>query len=73
LIKGEDGIYLNVIFSKSVEVKECKDVIGVDVYESYVTIVTNQSFIVSKTREIRTAYFVKRCKIQEKIKCKRWK
>ena len=75
LVKRKDGIYLNVVFSKSVEIRKCKDVIGVDVNENNVTIATNQNFITFETRErvIRTAYFLKRRKIQSKIRCKRVK
>jgi putative transposase len=72
LVKRKDGIYLNVVFSRSIEIRKCKDVIGVDVNENNVTIATNQNFITFETRErvIRTAYFLKRRKIQSKIRCK---
>ncbi len=60
---------------KNVEIGNCRDIIGVDVNENNVTIATNQNFIKFKTRErvIRTAYFLRRRKIQTKIKCKRVK
>ena len=75
LVKRTDGIYLNVVFSKEVEIRTCRDVIGVDVNENNVTIATNQNFIKLETRErvIRTAYFLKRRKIQSKIRCRRVK
>ncbi|MEQ9716206.1 MAG: transposase [Candidatus Asgardarchaeum sp.] len=75
LVKRADGIYLNAVFSKNVEIRSCRDVIGVDVNENNITIATNRGFLIFKTREriIRTAYFLKRRKIQSKIKCKRVK
>jgi len=75
LVKKEDETYLNVVSSKNVEMGDCVDVIGVDVNENNVTIATNQNFITFVTRErmIRTAYFLKRRKIQSKIRCKRVK
>ena len=75
LVKKDNGIYLNVVFSKNVEIKDYKDVIGVDVNEDNVTIATNRGFLMFKTREriIRTVYFLKRRKIQTKIRCMRVK
>ncbi len=75
LVKRDDGTYLNVVFSKNVEIRDCRDVVGVDVNENNVTIATNQNFIRFETRErvIRTAYFLKSRKIQTKIKCRRVK
>ncbi len=75
LVKRADGIYLNVVFSKNVEIRDFTEVIGVDVNENNITIATKQNFIKFKTRErvIRTAYFLKRKKIQTKIKCRRVK
>jgi len=75
LVKRADGIYLNVVFSKNIEIRDCRDVIGVDVNENNVTIATNQNFLVFETKEriIRTAYFLKRRKIQSKIRCGRVK
>ena len=74
LIKN-DKIYLNVVFSKSVEIRDYREVIGVDVNENNVTIANSQRFIMFETRErvIRTAYFLKRRKIQSKIRCRRVK
>jgi len=72
LIRRNDEVYLNVVFSRDVEIRECEDVIGVDVNENNITIATNQFIrFETKEKEIRTAYFVKRRKIQKKIKCKR--
>ena len=75
LVKRGDEIYLNVVFSKSVATRDYGDVIGVDVNENNVTIATNQNFVTFETREqvIRTAYFLKRRKIQSKIRCRRVK
>jgi len=75
LIKRNDKIYLNVVFSKSVEIRDYREVIGVDVNENNVTIANSQRFIMFETRErvIRTAYFLKRRKIQSKIRCRRVK
>jgi len=75
LVKKVDGIYLSVVFSKNVEIRDYRDVIGVDVNESNITTATNQGFTTFETRErvIRTAYFLKRRKIQTKIKCRRVK
>ncbi|RLE29134.1 transposase [Candidatus Acetothermia bacterium] len=74
LIKRTDGIYLNVVFSKNVEIRDYKDIVGVDVNENNVTTATNQGFIMFETKErvIRTAYFLKRRKIS-KIRCRRVK
>ncbi len=75
LVKRADGIYLNVVFSKNVERRDYGDVVGVDVNENNITIATGQSFIKFETREraIRTAYFLKRRKIQNRVKCRRVK
>jgi putative transposase len=74
-VDTSDGVYINVVFSRSVEIRKCKDAIGVDVNENNVTIATSQGFIMFETKErvIRTAYFLKRRKIQSKIRCKRVK
>ena len=55
--KRDDKIYLNVVFSKSVEIKDYREVIGVDVNENNVTTATSQGFIMFETKErvIRTA------------------
>jgi len=73
LVRRDDGVYLNVVFSRKVEIRDCKDIIGVDVNENNVTVATDQGFFVFETREkvIRTAYFLKRRRIQSKIRCKR--
>ncbi len=75
LVKRDDEVYLNVVFSKNVEIRDYKDAVGVDVNENNVTIATNQGFIMFETKErvIRTAYFLKRRKIQRKIRCRRVK
>ncbi len=75
LVKRGDDVYLNVVFSKNVEIRGCRDVIGVDVNENNITVATNRGFLVFETRErvIRTTYFLKRRKIQAKIRCERVK
>ncbi len=75
LVKRGDYVYLNVVFSKNIEIRDCKDVIGVDVNENNVTIATNHSLVLFETRErvVRTAYFLKRKGIQSKIRCRRVK
>ena len=75
LVKRSNGIYLNVVFSRNVGIERSKDVIGIDINENNITIATTTGFVRFETmeREIRTAYFVKRCKIQKKIKCRRAK
>jgi len=45
LVNRDDKIYLNVVFSKNVKIRDCRDVIGVDVNENNITIATNQNFI----------------------------
>jgi len=66
LVKRDDKIYLNVVFSKSVEIRDYREVIGVDVNENNVTTAISQGFIMFETKErvIRAAYFLKRRKIQ---------
>ena len=70
LVKRTDGIYLNVVFSKEVEIIEPRDFVGVDLNENNVTLSSPDGFvqIVTHEREIRTGYFVKRRKIQKKLK-----
>lgn len=73
LVRRDDGVYLNVVFSKEVEIRDYRDVVGVDVNENNVTVATNRGFAVSETKErvIRTVYFLKRRKVQSKIRCRR--
>ena len=75
LVKRDDKNYLNVVFSKSAEIRDYREVIGVDVNENNVTTATSHGFIMFETKErvIRTAYFLKRRKIQSKIRCRRIK
>ncbi|RLF67182.1 MAG: transposase [Thermoplasmata archaeon] len=71
LVKTPKGVFLNVVFSREVEIKEPKDFLGVDLNENNVTLsLPNGEFvqIITHEREIRTGYFVKRKKIQKKIK-----
>jgi len=61
---------LKVVFRKDAEIREVGDVIGVDVNENNVTIALFKGCEKKTTREknIRVAYFLKRRKIQSKIK-----
>jgi len=70
LIKKSNGLFLNVVFSKEVELRNVRDVVGVDVNENNVTLAELDGFDrkVTKEKTIRTAYFLKRRKIQLKIK-----
>ncbi|ALM74379.1 RNA-guided endonuclease InsQ/TnpB family protein [Thermococcus barophilus] len=71
LVKTPKGVFLNAIFSKDVEVKEPKTFVGVDLNENNVTLsLPNGEFvqIITHEREIRTGYFVKRRKIQKKLR-----
>ncbi len=71
LVRTPKGIFLNVVFSKEVEVKEPKAFVGVDLNENNVTLsLPNGEFlqIITHEREIRTGYFVKRRNIQRKIR-----
>ncbi|NJE61230.1 RNA-guided endonuclease TnpB family protein [Thermococcus sp. 21S7] len=71
LVRTPKGTFLNIVFSKEVEVKEPKAFVGVDLNENNVTLsLPNGEFlqIITHEREIRTSYFVKRRKIQRKIR-----
>jgi len=70
LVKRNNGLFLNVVFRKEVKLREVVDVIGVDVNENNVTIALFNGFKRKVTREknIRIAYFLKRRKVQSKIK-----
>ncbi|WP_456396662.1 RNA-guided endonuclease InsQ/TnpB family protein [Thermococcus sp.] len=71
LVKTPKGVFLNVVFSKEVEVSEPEAFVGVDLNENNVTLsLPNGEFvqIITHEREIRTGYFVKRRKIQRKIR-----
>ncbi len=70
LVKRANGVFLNVVFSKNVEINYCRDVIGVDVNENNVTIALFNGFKrkITKEKTIRIAYFLKRRKVQSKIK-----
>ncbi|MDK2984261.1 MAG: putative transposase, partial [Thermococcaceae archaeon] len=71
LIKTPKGAFINAVFSKEVEVREPKAFVGVDLNENNVTLaLPNGEFvqIITHEREIRTGYFVKRRKIQKKLK-----
>ncbi|MDK2784094.1 MAG: putative transposase, partial [Thermococcaceae archaeon] len=71
LIKTPKGAFINAVFSKEVEVREPKVIVGVDLNENNVTLsLPDGEFIqiITHEREIRTGYFVKRRKIQKKLK-----
>ena len=70
LVRTPKGIFLNVVFSREVEISEPNAFVGVDLNENNVTLsLPNGEFlqIITHEREIRTGYFVKRRKIQQKI------
>ena len=67
LVKREDGFYLKVVFSKTVEIMEADEkAIAVDVNENNVTFGSAEHVDNKKTgeRAIRTAYFLKRRRLQ---------
>jgi len=71
LVRTPKGVFINVVFSKEVEVREPEAFVGVDLNENNVTLsLPNGEFvqIITHEREIRTAYFVKRKRIQRKIR-----
>ncbi|NJE05194.1 transposase [Thermococcus sp. M36] len=71
LVRTPKGVFINVVFSKEVEVGEPKAFVGVDLNENNVTLsLPNGEFvqIITHEREIRTGYFLKRRKIQRKIR-----
>jgi len=71
LVKTPKGVFINVVFSKEVEVGEPKVFVGVDLNENNVTLsLPNGEFvqIITHEREVRTAYYLKRRRIQRKIR-----
>ena len=71
LVRTPKGVFLNVVFSKEVEVEEPKVFVGVDLNENNVTLsLPNGEFvqIITHEREIRMGYFLKRRRIQRKIR-----
>jgi len=71
LVKNQMGIFLHVVFSREVEVREPKVIVGVDLNENNVTLsLPDGEFIqiITHEREIRTGYFLKRRRIQKKLK-----
>ena len=69
LVKSEDGYYLKVAFSKTVETAELNGkAIAVDVNENNVSFGTMERVmnVETKERAIRTAYFLKRRRLQSK-------
>ena len=71
LVKTPKGVFLHVVFSKEVEIKEPETFIGVDLNENNITLaLPSGEFlqIITHEGEIRTGYFVKRRNIQKKLK-----
>jgi len=71
LVKTGDGYYLKVVFSKTVETAEQNGkAIAVDVNENNVAFGSTDSIRNVETREraIRTAYFLKRRRLQSKLR-----
>jgi len=71
LTKTPKGVFINVVFSKEVEIGEPFTFVGVDLNENNATLaLPNDEFvqIITYEREIRTGYFVRRRKIQKKLK-----
>ncbi|AHF79639.1 IS element ISTsi1 orfB trasposase [Thermococcus paralvinellae] len=71
LVRTPKGVFINIVFSKEIEIGEPKSFIGIDLNENNVTLsIPNGEFvqIITHEREIRTGYFVKRRKIQKKIR-----
>ncbi len=65
------GVFVNVVFSTEVEVQEPKSFVGVDLNENNVTLsLPDGEFvqIITHEREVRTGYYVKRRRIQRKLK-----
>ncbi|WP_324734966.1 transposase [Thermococcus sp. SY098] len=74
LVRTPKGVFINVVFSKEVEIRGSFTFVGVDLNENNVTIsLPNGEFvqIITHEREIRTGYFVKRRMIQQKIRAGR--
>ncbi|NJE27084.1 transposase, partial [Thermococcus sp. MV5] len=71
LVRTPRGVFINVVFSKEVEIGEPFTFVGVDLNENNVTLsLPDGEFvqIITHEREIRTGYFVKRRKIQKKLR-----
>jgi len=69
LVKSEDGFYLEAVFSKTVELAESKGkAIAMDINEDNVAFGSTEHFRNVETggRAIRTAYFLKRRRLQSK-------
>jgi len=71
LLRNSNGLFLNVVFSKNVEIREPENFVGVDLNEDNVTLaLPNEEFVQITTheREIRTGYYLKRRGIQRKMR-----
>ncbi|MCA6212978.1 IS200/IS605 family element transposase accessory protein TnpB [Thermococcus bergensis] len=71
LVKNSKGSFINIVFSEEVEVREPKAFVGVDLNENNVTLSLPEGDfiqIITHEREIRTGYFLKRRRIQKKLK-----
>ncbi|BAD86031.1 probable transposase [Thermococcus kodakarensis KOD1] len=74
LVRTPKGVFINVVFSREVEVREPEAFVGVDLNENNVTLsLPNGEFvqILTHEREIRTGYFLKRRKIQKKLRTRK--
>ncbi|MEB2792486.1 MAG: transposase [Caldisphaeraceae archaeon] len=71
LVKTPKGVFINVVFSREVEVGEPKAFVGIDLNENNVTLaLPDGEFvqIITHEKEIRTGYYVKRRRIQKKLR-----
>ncbi|NJE09235.1 transposase [Thermococcus sp. M39] len=71
LVKKDEDVFVNVVFTKDLKIREPKTFVGVDLNENNVTLsLPNGEFvqIITHEREIRTGYFVKRRKIQKRLR-----
>ncbi|MBC7093998.1 transposase [Thermococcus sp.] len=71
LVRNSKGLFINIVFSKDVEVEEPENFIGIDLNENNVTLALSSGEfiqIITHEREIRTGYFLKRRKIQKKLR-----
>ncbi len=71
LVRMPKGVFVNVVFTREVEHREPSAFVGVDLNENNITLsLPNGEFvqIITHEREIRTGYFIKRKKIQKKLR-----
>ena len=71
LVKAPKGVFINVVFSREVKERVAENIMTIDVNEKNVTVsLPNGEFIqiITHEREIRTGYYVKRRRIQRKLR-----